>query len=219
MQTLTEKVFALKPPGGMFDETVISNLFPGSSTGACALLVHRASRAGEILRLKPGLFVLAPQFRSTEPHPFVLAAALHSPSHISLQSALSYHGLIPEAVYQVSSVTVNRSREFSTPLGVFSFQRVPSRSPRCGVEAVEVARGSWAFIATPLRAIADAVYLSGDITWQKDGRNYLTSSLRIEEDDLRAIPFDTADDICASLRSLRVRAYIEGLKGFCAHAQ
>jgi len=218
MQTLTEKVFALKPPGGIFDETVISNLFPGSSAGARALLVHRATRAGEILRLKPGLFVLAPQLRATEPHPFVLAAALHSPSHISLQSALSYHGLIPEAVYQVSSVTVNRSREFSTPLGVFSFQRVPSRDPRCGVEAVEVARSSWAFIASPLRAIADAVYLARDITWQKDGLNYLTDSLRIEEEDLHTISCDTAEELCASLRSLRVLAYIEGLRGFC-HAQ
>jgi len=39
----------------------------------------------------------------------------------------------------VSCVTLGRSREFSTPLGVFSFQRVPTRSPRAGVEAVAVA--------------------------------------------------------------------------------
>ena len=164
MQTITERVFQLAPPGGLFDETVIRNLFPDSSEGARALLVHRACQASEILRLKPGLFVLGPPYRKTEPHPFVVAAVLHAPSHISLESALAHHGLIPEAVYQVSGVTLARSREFSTPLGVFSFRRVPVSEPRAGVEAVAVARNAWAFIASPLRAIADDVYLNKEIT-------------------------------------------------------
>ncbi|MCX6903055.1 MAG: hypothetical protein NTW03_06175, partial [Verrucomicrobia bacterium] len=144
MQSLAEEVFKLAPPGGLFDETVICNLFPDRSDGARALLVHRACQAGEILRLKPGLFVLGPPYRKSEPHPFVVAAVLHAPSHISLESALAHHGLIPEAVYQVSSVTVGRSREFNTALGVFSFRRGPARAPRAGVEAVEVARNAWA---------------------------------------------------------------------------
>jgi hypothetical protein len=166
MQSLTEQVFKLAPPGGLFDETVIHNLFPDNPDGARALLVHRACQAREILRLKPGLFVLGPLCRKSEPHPFVVAGALHAPSHISLESALAHHGLIPEAVYQVSSVTVARSREFSTPLGVFSFRRVPAGEPRAGVEAVAVARNAWAFVASPLRAIADAIYLRKDITWK-----------------------------------------------------
>jgi hypothetical protein len=182
------------------------------------LLVHRASQAGEILRLKPGLFVLAPPYRKTEPHPFVLAASLHAPSHVSLESALAYHGLIPEAVYQVSSVTVARSREFTTPLGVFSFRRVPTRAPRAGVEAVEVSRNAWAFIATPLRAIADLVYLNKSITWKESGMAYLTESLRIEEEDLGALSFDGLDEILESFRSRRVSAYLQGLKGAISHA-
>ena len=218
MQSLTEQVFKLAPPGGFFDESVVRNLFPDSSEGARALLVHRACQAGEILRLKPGLFVLGPVYRKSEPHPFVVAAALHAPSHVSLESALAHHGLIPEAIYQVSSVTLGRSREFTTPLGVFSFRRVPARAPRAGVEAVEVARNAWAFIATPLRAIADAVYLNKEITWEQNGIGYLTESLRIEEDDLRSLSFDALDDILESLRSQRVRAYLEGLKGSVDHA-
>lgn len=218
MQTLTEKVFKLAPPGGVFDETVISNLFPDNSNGARALLVHRACQAGEILRLKPGLFVLGPPYRKSEPHPFVLAGILHAPSHISLESALAHHGLIPEAVYQVSSVMAGRSREFSTPLGVFNFRRVPARAPRAGVMAVEVARNAWAFIAEPLRAIADAVYLDKNITWDRNGLGYLTESLRIEEDDLRSLSFKSFDEILGSIRSRRVRAYLKGLKGAVNHA-
>jgi hypothetical protein len=218
MQNLTERVFKLAPPGGLFDETVVRNLFPDGSDGARALMVHRACRAGEILRLKPGLFVLGPLCRKTGPHPFVVAGVLHAPSHISLESALAHHGLIPEAVYQVSSVTVGRSREFATPLGVFSFRRVPSRVPRAGVEAVQVARNAWAFIASPLRAIADAVYLRKDITWDRNGLGFLTESLRIEEDDLRSLSFAAQRDILDGFRSRRVRAYVEGLKGAVRHA-
>ena len=46
------------------------------------------------------------------------AAAVASPSHVSLESALAHHGLIPEAVQQTSSVTAHRSRSFTTDLGV-----------------------------------------------------------------------------------------------------
>jgi hypothetical protein len=217
MQKLTESVLKLAPPGGLFDETVVANLFPDGSAGARGLLVHRACQAGEILRLKPGLFVLAAPYRKTEPHPFVLAASLHAPSHVSLESALAWHGLIPEAVYQVGSVTVARSREFTTPLGVFSFRRVPVRAPRAGVEAVEVSRNAWAFIATPLRAIADLVYLNKPITWQQHGMSYLTESLRIEEEDLQELSFDTMDEILESVRSRRVGAFLQGLKGEMGH--
>jgi hypothetical protein len=161
--------------------------------------------------------VLGPPFRKSEPHPFVLAAVLHAPSHVSLESALAHHGLIPEAVYQVSSVTIGRSREFSTPLGVFSFSRVPVRAPRAGVEAVEVARNAWAFIASPLRAIADAVYLRKEITWSRDGLAYLTGSLRIEDDDLRSLTFEALDEILDGIGSRRVQAYLQGLKGAVSH--
>lgn len=218
MQTLTEAVYHLAPPAGLFDETVIANLFPESSPGARALLVHRASRAGEILRLKPGVFLLDARYRRSEPHPFVLAAALHVPSHVSLESALAYHGLIPEAVYQVASVTVGRSREFVTPAGVFSFSRVPARAPRAGVESLEVARNAWAFVASPLRAIADAVYLRRGVTWNRDGLGFLTESLRIEEDDLRSVSFDAMEEIVDSLTSRRVRAYLVGMRGAISHA-
>jgi hypothetical protein len=218
MQTLAEKMFVLGPPGGLFDETVIQNLFPDSSDGARALLVHRACQAGEILRLKPGVFVLSELYRKSQPHPFVVAGVLHAPSQVSLESALAHHQLIPEAVYQVSSVTVARSRGFITPLGVFQFRRVPARSPRAGVEAVEVARGVWAFIASPLRAVADLVYLRKEITWSRDGLGFLVESLRIEEDDLQRISFEVMDEIVESIRSQRVRAYLEGLKGAVSNA-
>jgi predicted transcriptional regulator of viral defense system len=211
MQTVTELVFRLSPPGGIFDETVIRNLLAARSEAARKVLVHRAVAAGEILRLKPGLFLLAPEFRKAQPHPFVIAAILHSPSHVSLESALAHHGLIPEAVFQVSSVTSSRSRTFKTPAGVFSFMRVPAANPRAGVQALKVDGRSWAFVATPLRAIADLVYTRKDVSWEKDGLAFLTESMRIEREDLEKMAREGLDEVCESLRSRRTTDYLRGL--------
>lgn len=208
MQALTEKVFHLSPPGGIFDETVVRNIFPARSEGSRKVLVYRAATKHEIIRLKPGLFLLGPEFRKTHPHPFIIAAVLHSPSHVSLESALSYHGLIPEAVYQVSSVTSVRSRRFETPIGVFTFKRVPATHPRAGVKVVKINDRSWAFIATPLRAIADLIYLQKQISWEKDGLAFLTESMRIEWDDLHKISFESIHEICESLRDKRTKRYL-----------
>jgi len=211
MQTLTESVFRLAPPGGLFDETAVRNLFPDVSPGARRVLVHRAFQQGEILRLKRGLYCLAPPYRKTDIHPFAIAATLHSPSHISLESALSYHGLIPEVVHEVTSVTTARSRAFETPLGRFSFWRVPANDPRAGVRAVQLDEHGWAFLALPVRAIADLVYLRKGITWARDGLDFLTESLRIDVDELREISAGDFAAVAQSLRNRRTRDYLAGL--------
>lgn len=211
MQTLTERVFRLAPPGGLFDETVVRNLFDDRSEAARKVLVRRAVAAGEIMRLKPGLFLLAPDYRKTDPHPYVIAAMLHSPSHVSLESALAHHGLIPDAVYQVGSVTPSRSRVFETPLGIFTFVRVPADDPRAGVRALKIDERSWVFVAGPLRAIADLVYTRKDVGWERDGPSFLTESLRIEREDLEEMSFDGLDEICRSLRDRRTVDYLRSL--------
>ena len=211
MQSLTEAVMKLAPPGGLFNETVVGNLFPQGSEGARKQLVHRAVASGEVSRLKPGLFALRPEYRRTELHPYAVAAFLHAPSHVSLESALAHHGLIPEAVQQTSSVTARRSRSFTTDLGSFSFQRVPARQPRAGVEAVKLGSTSWAFVATPLRALADMLYLDKAVSWQNDGLGYVLDSLRIEPDDLSGVSIAALPEISDSLRNRRVVAYLEHL--------
>ena len=136
---------------------------------------------------------------------------LHSPSHVSLESALSYHGLLPEAVFGVASVTSKRSRSYTNPLGVFSFQRIPTNMPRAGVQSIKLDRLSWAFIASPLRAIADLIYLRKGVTWHQDGLSFLMKSMRMEEEDLRQMSLGDHEKIQKSMRNKRVRAYLRGL--------
>ena len=190
---------------------MVRNLFPDLSPGARKAIVHRAIQSGEILRLKPGLFCLHELFRKTHLHPFVLAGAIYFPSHVSLESALHHHGLIPEAVYQVASVIPARSRVFRTPLGEFSFQRVPTRYPRAGVRAVRFEPEGWAFVASPLRAIADLVYLRKEVSWGRDGMAFLLESMRMELDQLREVPLEDHAELLESLRNQRTKSFLAGL--------
>ena len=212
MQTLTEKVFTLAPPGGLFDAGVVRNLFPLVTDGARKLLVNRALHHGEVVRLRSGLYCLASEYRKSPLHPFTIAAALHAPSHVSLETALSFHGLIPEAVFQVASVTSRRSRTYATPLGTFVFRCVPCHDPKAGVRAVRLSPDAWAFVALPLRAIGDLVYLRRNVTWGRDGLGFLTESLRIEEQDLHELKLDAFREIRHAVRNRRTQDYLDGLR-------
>ncbi|MFC1706805.1 hypothetical protein ACFL59_08290 [Planctomycetota bacterium] len=211
MQTLTERVMELSPPGGLFDETVVCNLFPQHSRGGLRALVHRAVHKEEVLRLRPDIYCLARTYRRTHPHPFVVASVLHRPSQISFESALAFHGLIPEAVFEVASVTPRRSRTFDTPLGPYSFTRVPCNNLRAGVCALKVDDEGWACVATPLRALADLIYVRREVTWERDGLGFLLNSLRIEEDDLTTLRSERSDEIVASIRDRRTRTFLTRL--------
>src|SRR5690554_8161488 len=78
-------------------------------------------KSDQLIRLKKGLYVVAPDYSKMEISRELIANHLYGPSYLSLESALSYYGLIPERVYNVRSVTAKRARKYSTPLGAFEY--------------------------------------------------------------------------------------------------
>ena len=62
------------------------------------LQLSRWVKAGRLIQLRRGLYVLAKPWRKVEPHPFLLANSLRRGTYVSLQSALAWHGTIPEYV-------------------------------------------------------------------------------------------------------------------------
>ena len=88
-----------------------------------------------------------------------MANLLRRASYVSLQSALSYYGIIPEHVPVVTSVTGGRPERLQTPLGQFEFRHVLGRN-FFGFSEREVAVKQTAWIATPEKALADLLYLT-----------------------------------------------------------
>ena len=129
------------------------------------LQMSRWVAAGKLIQLRRGLYALAPAWRKVEPHPFVVANALQRGSYVSLQSALAFHGVIPEHVARVTSVGPRRPETVRNALGSFQFNHLSSRLS-FGYARVEVAARQFAFVAGPEKALLDLVYLTagGDAT-------------------------------------------------------
>lgn len=217
MQRLTETVLE-KSETGTFTLMEIARWVGGSSNRQFALL-KRALKSGEVIRIHRGLYCLASKYHRRKPDPLVLAQRLHGPSYISLETALSYHDWIPEAVYAVTSASMDRSREIETPLGYFSFTRIPQKVFYTEVTRIEKEGGSKTepgfhasesfLMASPLKALADYVY-AHRLDWLSAGP--IIENLRVVESSLAGIKVDNLERLLANYSSRRVRRFLEGLR-------
>lgn len=93
---------------------------------------------------------------------FFIANKIYSPSYISFESALSWHGLIPEGVYSITSASSLKTNEFKTPIGIFSYHHLKPEL-LFGYTLIPADK-FYAKIAEPEKAILDFLYLNQKIT-------------------------------------------------------
>jgi len=129
-------------------------------------------------------------------------------SYISLETALSTCGWIPEAVRTITAVTSRPSTEFMTPIGHFTYEKVPQKTLFAGVERLKDASGNVWFQATPLKALADYVYLHG-YDWTSS--RPLVESLRIDDESLREITKTDFIELEGNYTNRRVVRFLQGL--------
>lgn len=144
------------------DEALFSSalLLAGDVSAAqVRLQLSRWVKTGRLLQLRRGLYALSPTWRKVEPHPFLIANRLRRGSYVSLQSALAYHGVIPEHVPMVTSVGPGRPGTVRTPLGAFQFNHLAG-TLLFGYSRVEIASRQFAFVASPEKALLDLVHLT-----------------------------------------------------------
>lgn len=136
----------------IFSANDIRALF-GLSEVAASSLLHRYKKHGFILQIKRGLYV----FPDSLPPDVYIANRLYSPSYISLEFALSYHGVIPETVYEITSVTTKATRRFEALGKIFSFRKI-KKAAYVGYE-VQKQQGISFYIADAEKAFVDIHYL------------------------------------------------------------
>ena len=88
---------------------------------------------------------------------------IYSPSYISLEYALSKYSLIPERVYSITSICLNRSRTFRTPLGTFTYKKRPLAIYPIGIKRIEIPHEGNYLIAEPEKALVDFISQMGKI--------------------------------------------------------
>lgn len=127
-------------------------------------VITRMLRAGELIRVKKGIYVFGKDYAKRPYSLEVLANMIYGPSYVSCEYALSLYGLIPEAIQEVTSMTTGRNKLFDTPVGRFSYQYLPIEKYRVGLERLRVSDEIGALIASPEKALADRVFKRKEIT-------------------------------------------------------
>lgn len=144
--------------------------------------IAKMDKSGELIRLKKGLFVVAPEVNRPSVSKGLIANHIYGPSYVSMESALSFYGLIPERVYAIRSVTFKRSRNFSNQFGNFNYTSVAENYYPIGIRQ-EIVNDQYAYlIATPEKAICDMIMTTNGLRLQstKAIKSYLEEDLRID---------------------------------------
>jgi hypothetical protein len=193
-------------PTDVFTDTEVVSLVDGTPARRYGL-VKRAIADGDLIQVRRGVYSLGKRFQRQPLNLFELAQKVYPLSYIGLESALSYHGWIPEAAYTVTSVCVKRSASFETPVGLFSFTRL-ARFNFIGVDRVK--EGNSIFLMSgPTKALVD-FFLAHKI----DVKNpiQLLDSLRIDREYYRQIDSRQLLEIADVYQSARVTKFVKALR-------
>lgn len=161
-----------------------------SEYGSPKSKLSRMAKSGEYFPITKGIYEMNPHTPA-----YLLAGSIYGPSYISFEYALSFYGLIPEAVYTVTSATFEKKKKkkFETAFGTFSYRDVPSKAFPLGIRLIQ--EGEYFYrIAEPEKALCDQLYTIAPVGNTKELFRLLTESLRIEESELKKLD---ASKVCA----------------------
>lgn len=160
--------------------------------------ISRMIADGDLLKIKKGLYVLSSVHRTVPVSQFLLANLIYGPSYVSLDSALSYHDLIPEGVFECSCVTPKRVKRYETPLGRFTYTHSHESLYGVGIVSEASADGSSFLIASAEKALCDRIIFTKNllVTSVTAMRQFLTEDLRIELDDLAHFDLSVISKCC-----------------------
>jgi predicted transcriptional regulator of viral defense system len=118
----------------------------------------RWEKKGLIIKLKRGIYLLNRYDRKVTPSRFYLANQLYEPSYISLESALSLYGIIPEQTASITSVASKKTTRFKNEFGDFIYQHIKPQAFK-GFILLREENGLESFVAKPEKAVVDFLYL------------------------------------------------------------
>ncbi|MDP3507269.1 MAG: hypothetical protein Q8T09_04720 [Candidatus Melainabacteria bacterium] len=166
-----------------FDHVALTSAF--SSYLAVDQKINELLKAGTICRVKKGLYIFGPESRQALICKESLANLIFGPSCISLEYALSFHGLILERVETITSVTPKRDKEFNTPIGCFTYRYLNAAKYPHGIEQQWIDSRHSILIASPEKALCDYLVLNDvpPFTHSCSVKAFLLQGLRIDHEN------------------------------------
>ncbi len=141
---------------------------------------------GKLIRLRQGYYAF-PDSKGEIDAPFSFAGKIYPPSYISLHSALSFYGMIPEGIVQITSVTARKTAYFENEFGQFSYHSVkPELMFGYTKDISRINPYLSIYLAFPEKALLDLLYLYPQYQSENDLRE-----LRLDVDFMQE-EFDRA---------------------------
>ncbi len=113
-------------------------------------------KQGLLVKLRQGYYAF-PEYLGQRDFAWYLSNRIYKPSYISLHTALSFYGIIPEAVIQITSVSSLKTAMFENSFGIYSYQTIRPEL-MFGYELKPFNNRNILF-ASPEKAILDLLYL------------------------------------------------------------
>lgn len=155
----------------------------------------RWAKKGYLIRLRQGCFAF-PEYKSKPDYSLYFANRIYRPSYISLHTALSFYGIIPETVVQITNVTTLKTASFTNDFGEYSYKNV-KENLMFGYDLKPMADNRTIQFATAEKALLDLLYLYPFYDNKKE-----LEELRLDEDYLQDdLNKDLLMDYCAKFQS------------------
>ncbi|RYG04204.1 MAG: hypothetical protein EOO02_06650 [Chitinophagaceae bacterium] len=153
-------------------------------------------KSGMLEQVKRGLYVAGKESDLNKPSNFLLANHIYGPSYVSLESALSYRGLIPEKVSETMSVTIGASRSFDTTIGRFTYRNAETPYYSYGIRQVTVSENQVVLMASSEKALCDKIIMTPGIRLRSitQTREFLEEDLRIDLSSLQQLDTSIIND-------------------------
>lgn len=140
--------------------------------------LNRWTQAGYLTPLCKGMYVFSEAERTNTLDEFYLANKMYEPSYISLETALSFYGIIPERATVITSISTLKTNSFHNPIGHFEYRHV---KPACFRGFKNFKRvGHLYLMAEPEKAVIDFLYLNLS-RFDKNISKQLIESYRFQE--------------------------------------
>jgi len=120
---------------------------------------------GYIKKIRQGFYIFSDS-EINERALCLIANNIYTPSYISLEMALSLYNLIPEGVYEITSVTSQKTNKLTTEIGNFTYKHIKPEL-MFGYELREY-NGHRYLVAEIEKVILDYLYLNSSVKNKKD---------------------------------------------------
>jgi hypothetical protein len=169
-------------------------------------------KSGELVRLKKGFYAFSKAYLTKPIDLTSVANTLYAPSYVSFDYALSYYGMIPERVSEITSATSKNEKLFETPIGRFSYKKVPLKAYSLGIDWLYDENEGGRFLATPEKALCDKIRYDRGIGTLTQGAmvDYLKYDLRLEI--TKPLDAETIEEIAIVYKSKNLKTLSQIVK-------